>query len=71
MAESFFSKSRVTSSDVARHVVRAVEKNKLYVITQLDGKFAWLSKRLTPQLYFDIMGWGYARGIGDRLLGLK
>ena len=70
MANAFFSKSKVTAGDVARHVVRAVEKNKLYAITQLDGKLAWLSKRLTPELYFNVMGWGYARGIGDKLLGM-
>jgi hypothetical protein len=70
MAAAFFDKSKATSQDIARHVVKSVEKNKLYVITQLDGKFTWLSKRLTPELYFNIMGWGYKRGIGDRFLGV-
>ncbi|MBU1169950.1 MAG: SDR family oxidoreductase [Proteobacteria bacterium] len=70
MADAFFNKSKTTSRDIARHVVKVVKKDKLYAITQLDGKFAWLSKRLTPELYFDIMGWGYKRGIGDKLLGM-
>ena len=70
MANAFFSKSKVTSGDVARHVVRAVDKNKLYAITQLDGKFSWFSKRMTPELYFNVMGWGYKRGLGDKFLGM-
>ncbi len=70
MANAFFSKSTVTSADVARHVIRAVQKDKLYVITQLDGKFAWFAKRMTPETYFNVMGWGYAKGIGDKFLGI-
>jgi short-subunit dehydrogenase len=70
MANAFFSKSRVTAEDVARHIIRSIEKNKLYVITQADGKFVWLSKRFTPETYFNVMGWGYKKGLGDKLLGL-
>lgn len=70
MANAFFDKAKATSQDIARHVVKVVEKDKLYAITQMDGKFTWLSKRLTPEFYFNIMGWGYKRGLGDRFLGM-
>lgn len=68
MAEAFFNKSRATAEQMALHVVRSVRRNKLYVIPQWDGKFSWFSKRLTPELYFDVMGWGYKKGIVDKLL---
>lgn len=70
MAEAFFNKSRATAEQMAEHVVRAVRRNKLYVIPQWDGKFSWLSKRLMPELYFDVIGWGYQKGMADRLLGI-
>ncbi len=70
MADTFFKKAKTTSEDVAKHVVKSVVKDKLYAITQMDGKFTWLSKRLTPELYFNAMGWGYKRGVMDKFLGL-
>lgn len=70
MADAFLNKSLATSEDVARHVIRAVRKNKLYIITQLDGKFAWFCKRMTPRLYFRVLGWIYKKGLGDRYLGV-
>jgi len=70
LAEAFFNKSLATSEDVARHVIRAVKKNRLYVITQLDGRFVWISKRLTPRLYFRVLGWIYKTGLADRILGV-
>jgi NAD(P)-dependent dehydrogenase (short-subunit alcohol dehydrogenase family) len=70
LADAFFNKSRVTSEDVARHVLRSIKRNKLYVITQIDGKFSWFCKRMTPETYFTVLGWIYKCGLGDRLLGM-
>jgi NAD(P)-dependent dehydrogenase (short-subunit alcohol dehydrogenase family) len=70
MANAFFSKARVSSQDVARHVVKVVKKDRLYAITQSDGKFVWLCKRLTPETFFNVMGWGYKKGIMDKILGM-
>ena len=70
MADTFFKKSKTTAKDVARHVVKSVKKDKLYTITQLDGKFVWLSKRLTPETYFNVLGWGYRKGVMDRFFGM-
>jgi len=71
LAERFFEKARTSSEQIARHIVKSIEKRKLYVITQLDGKFTWVTKRLNPELYFRSLGWGYRKGIMDRYLGLK
>lgn len=70
LAEAFFNKSRCTAEDVARHTLRAIGKNRFYVITQLDGKLAWFCKRMTPGLYFTVLGWIYKKGLGDRYLGV-
>jgi NAD(P)-dependent dehydrogenase (short-subunit alcohol dehydrogenase family) len=70
LANAFFDKSKVTSGDVARHVLRSIERNKLYVITQTDGKFCWFCKRMTPETYFKVLGWIYKSGLGDRFLGM-
>lgn len=71
MAEAFFKKAKTSSEQVAKHVVKAVKKNKLYAITQLDGKFSWFSKRMTPEIYFNVLGWGYKKGLLDKYLGIN
>lgn len=70
LADAFFEKSKVTSEDVARHVIRSIKRNKLYVITQTDGKFSWFCKRMTPETYFKVLGLIYQSGLGDRYLGI-
>ena len=70
MADAFFDKSLVTAEDVAKHIVKAVRKKRLYVITQIDGKFVWFSKRFFPNIYLKTVAWGYKRGLGDKLLGV-
>lgn len=70
LADAFFNKSTVTSADVARHVLRSIRRNRLYVITQWDGKLAWFCKRMTPEIYFKVLGWIYKKGLGDRYLGM-
>lgn len=70
LADAFFNKSTTTSEDVARHTVKAVKRNKLYVITQWDGKIAWFCKRMTPNTYFRVLGWLYKTGLGEKILGV-
>jgi NAD(P)-dependent dehydrogenase (short-subunit alcohol dehydrogenase family) len=46
------------SADViAKKLIRAVEKNKLYVVPMTYGKMLWLNKRLTPSLYYNLSAW--------------
>lgn len=70
MAANFFKKSKTTSEDVASHTIRSIEKNRLYVITQLDGKFSWITKRMSPELYYKVIKWGYKHKVLDKYLGL-
>lgn len=70
MASAFFGKSSVTTEDVVRHTIRSIRKNKLYVITQKDGKFTWFTKRLAPEIYFNVLKRVYKLGIMDKFLGI-
>lgn len=71
MAATFFQKSRATSEEIAKHTIRSIEKNKLYVITQIDGKISWFTKRMTPEIYYKVIKWGYKYRVMDKYLGLK
>ncbi|MGC8491679.1 MAG: SDR family NAD(P)-dependent oxidoreductase [Syntrophobacteraceae bacterium] len=59
-----------TVESVTRATVKAIKKNRLYVLPQPDAKLFWLMKRMTPNIFFKVSGQVYARGILDRLLGI-
>jgi NAD(P)-dependent dehydrogenase (short-subunit alcohol dehydrogenase family) len=40
-----------TSDRIARHVLRAVERNRFYVLPQLEAKAFWAMRRFSPRLY--------------------
>lgn len=55
---------------VAQRIIKAVQKNKLYVLPQIDAKFIWFSKRFFPSVYFAVMSMCYRRGLHKWLLKL-
>jgi NAD(P)-dependent dehydrogenase (short-subunit alcohol dehydrogenase family) len=52
-------KSTVSARDIVDDVISAVEKNRLYVMTQADARWGWRFKRLFPQLYTIVIGYFY------------
>jgi NAD(P)-dependent dehydrogenase (short-subunit alcohol dehydrogenase family) len=44
-------KSRVSASDITDDVISAIEKNRLYVISQTDARWGWRMKRMFPELF--------------------
>ena len=51
-AQTFFDKfSFGTVESVSRDTLKAIEKNKLYVLPQWDAKLNWWIKRISPHLY--------------------
>jgi NAD(P)-dependent dehydrogenase (short-subunit alcohol dehydrogenase family) len=42
---------------IAKKLIKAVEKNQLYVVPMFFGKLLWLNKRLTPNLYYNLTAW--------------
>lgn len=69
MAETFFKRSKYSAEDISAHIIRSVFKNRLYVITQLDGKLVWYLKRLSPEFFYKIMSLGHRKGLTEKLLG--
>ena len=52
-AHAAFDNARMTSEDIAGLVVRAWEKNRLYVLPQASAKMQWFFKRLSPANYYE------------------
>ncbi len=49
-----FENAKMTSDEVARRIIRAVERDKLYAVPQFSGKLNWLNKRLFPGAYYEL-----------------
>jgi NAD(P)-dependent dehydrogenase (short-subunit alcohol dehydrogenase family) len=52
-------RSKVTADDIVDDIMSAIDKNRLYVITQSDAKWGWRTKRFFPELYTRIIGYFY------------
>lgn len=52
-------RSRVTADDIVDDMMRAIEKNRLYVITQPDARWGWRTKRFFPELYTRLISYLY------------
>lgn len=66
MAHNFFAKSGTSADMVARHVMRRVNRGKLYAIRQLDGRALWFFKRHFPESFFNLFAWLYKKGLYDK-----
>ena len=53
-AQSTFDNAKMTSDEVARRIISAAKKDRLYVIPQLSGRIFWLLKRLMPETNYRI-----------------
>ncbi len=67
MAKGFFARSKSTAEQVASEGLDALEKGRLYVIPQADGKLMWRLKRLNPQFYFNQIVKQYKGGLFDKI----
>lgn len=48
-----------TSDAVAKLTLNRLDQGKLYTIPQIDAKLFWMMKRFTPNLYSNLLGFGY------------
>jgi len=55
-AQATFASARMTADEIAATVVRAVERNRFYVLPQHSAKFLWLMKRMFPETFYRILG---------------
>ena len=71
MADAFFDKFAFgTVESISRATLKAIKKNKLYVLPQPDSKLFWFLKRMTPNTYYNVNAFLYSRGILDKILGI-
>lgn len=57
-----------TPEMIAALVIKAVKKNKLYVVPQLAAKFIWISKRISPSAFFGIFALLMRKGWARKLM---
>jgi len=51
--------SKVSADDIVDDVMAAIERDRLYVMTQADAKWGWRVKRFFPELYTAMIGYLY------------
>lgn len=67
-ADACFERSRITAEEVARVTLKGVEKGKLYVIPQADGKWLWRLKRFFPGPYAKVLARLHKGGVLEKLI---
>lgn len=68
LAEAMFQRSMMTADQVARAGIRGLERGKLVIVPQIDGRFMWWVKRLAYGMYFSALRFQHRRDLGSRLL---
>lgn len=65
-AHAAFEHGRLSADEIAEMTVRAYEKNRLYLIPQLSGKFYWILKRLAPSLFYGVIAFANRHKFGEK-----
>jgi NAD(P)-dependent dehydrogenase (short-subunit alcohol dehydrogenase family) len=55
-AQATFAGARMTADEIAEMVVRAVERNRFYLLPQSSAKSTWLMKRMFPETLYRVLG---------------
>jgi NAD(P)-dependent dehydrogenase (short-subunit alcohol dehydrogenase family) len=56
IADAMLRSSKTTAEDVAETGIRGLERGKVVIIPQADGRWLWRVKRLLPGLYHHLLG---------------
>jgi NAD(P)-dependent dehydrogenase (short-subunit alcohol dehydrogenase family) len=67
LAETTFQHSRMTAADIAAHVMKAMDKKKLYVVPGFNARFAWFEKRRAPELFYRSIAFGLKNDFGRKM----
>jgi NAD(P)-dependent dehydrogenase (short-subunit alcohol dehydrogenase family) len=51
--------SKVTPGNITEDTIKAIEKNRLYVMSQADAKWGWRFKRFFPETYASLLTYLY------------
>jgi NAD(P)-dependent dehydrogenase (short-subunit alcohol dehydrogenase family) len=55
--------SRITPEDIAERTLKAVERNRLYVVPGIPLRISWLNSRNVPSLFYGVMAFLTRRGL--------
>ena len=64
-AAALMARAKVTAADVAHRILRGADRNRLYVMTESQGRATWRLRRWTPRFYFWLITRLYRRGEFD------
>ena len=53
--------SKVSAQDIVDDVISAIERNRLYVMTQADARWGWRLKRFFPELFTNFVSYCYRK----------
>jgi NAD(P)-dependent dehydrogenase (short-subunit alcohol dehydrogenase family) len=67
LAQTTFDRGRLSASDIAGCVIKAMDKNRLYVVPGMSAKLMWLNKRFSPELYYRFMAFTLKNKFGEKL----
>jgi len=67
LAETTFEHGRLTAADIAAHVMRAMDKKKLYVVPGFHAGFFWFEKRMAPELFYRVIAFTMKNKSGEKL----
>jgi NAD(P)-dependent dehydrogenase (short-subunit alcohol dehydrogenase family) len=67
LAETTFKHGHLSAADIAKCVMRAMDKKRLYVIPGLNAKFFWYNKRFSPELCYRFIAFTLKNKFGEKL----
>lgn len=67
LAQTTFDRSRLNASDIAGYVMKAMDKNRLYVVPGLNAKFIWLDKRFAPEFFYRFIAFTIKNKLSEKL----
>lgn len=70
MIRTLFSRSSVPAAKIAGQIIRAMEKNRFYVLPQWDAQLLWRVKRWMPNLYLKLFAFAYRKEYINKILGV-
>lgn len=67
LAQTTFDRSRLNASDIAGYVMKAMDKNRLYVVPGLNAKLIWLDKRFAPESFYRFIAFTIKNKLSEKL----
>lgn len=67
LAQTTFERSRLSASDIAGYVMKAMDKNRLYAVPGLNAKLIWNEKRFAPEFFYRFMAFMMKNKLSEKL----